>query len=117
MNIGIRLKNLRKEHNVTQLDLAKHLNITRQTISMYEKGLCNIPIEKVKQIAKLFDVTPAYLLGLDQEQPTAEKLEKDSITIITSNFLECDETGRQNIIEYSSFQAMLSKQRNDNKER
>lgn len=64
MKIGARLKQLRKENGYTQEMLAKRLNVTPQTVYKYERGvITNIPSDKVEQIAKLFKVSPAYIMG------------------------------------------------------
>jgi transcriptional regulator with XRE-family HTH domain len=38
-NIGKEIKKLRKENNLTQIELAQKVNITRQTLSKLENGL------------------------------------------------------------------------------
>jgi transcriptional regulator with XRE-family HTH domain len=64
MNFASRLKFLREELNLRQEDLAKILNISRQSISNYEKGL-RFPNDEdlIRKIAKYFNVSIDYLLG------------------------------------------------------
>lgn len=65
--IGERLQELRKDHGLSQEDLAKILGVSHYTISSYE---CNRsdPDDKSKVIlAKLFDVSVDYMLGLIDE--------------------------------------------------
>lgn len=59
-----RLKMLREESNMTKSDLALELNLAISSISQYESG-DRIPSDEVKiNIAKLFDVSLDYLMGL-----------------------------------------------------
>ena len=56
-NIGKYLKNLRIKHNYTQEELANKLHITRQAISSWENGRFIPDIEKIYDLANLYDVT------------------------------------------------------------
>ena len=58
-----RIKELREEKNISQLELAKKLNLTQQSISLYEKGDREPSIDVLKSIANFFNVSLDYLLG------------------------------------------------------
>lgn len=74
--VGKRIKMLRKRKGITQDELAKALNTTKQNICKYEIGLVeNVPITKVEEMAKFFNVTPAYLMGWsDKERESGMQL-------------------------------------------
>ena len=59
----MRLKKLRKEHNITQLKLAMDLNMNQNTISRYENGEREAGYKELIMIADYFDVSIDYLLG------------------------------------------------------
>lgn len=59
-----RLAELRESKNISQRELAEVLGITRQSISLYEKAERNINIELLTKIAKYFNVSTDYLLGI-----------------------------------------------------
>ena len=59
-----RLKELRVERKLSQADLAKELNISQRSISSWETGFRQPDFETLERIAKFFDVTADYLLGL-----------------------------------------------------
>ncbi|EGC8433139.1 helix-turn-helix transcriptional regulator [Listeria monocytogenes] len=68
MSKGDRIKELRRKKGMSQSDLAKHLNTTKQTISKYEKSIVtNIPSDKIEAMSILFNVSPEYILGWDIE--------------------------------------------------
>ena len=46
-SIGIRLINLRKVNGYTQWDVAEILNISRSTLSKYEKGIITPNVENI----------------------------------------------------------------------
>lgn len=57
-----RLKKLRKEHNLTQEQLGKKINVSKAAVSGYETGIRNPDTETLKCIASTFNVTVDYLL-------------------------------------------------------
>lgn len=59
----MRLKQLREENNLSQLDLANKLNMSQQAISAYEKGAREPDIDTIKKISDFFNVSTDYLLG------------------------------------------------------
>lgn len=59
----LRLEMLRKEMGLSQLDLAKKLNMTQQRISAYEKIKHEPDIETLKLFADFFNVSVDYFLG------------------------------------------------------
>lgn len=64
---GELLRELRKDHGMTQADLAKELSFAPLTISAYERGR-SIPDDATKvKIAQIFNISLDYLLGLIRE--------------------------------------------------
>ena len=61
------LKKLRKGKNLTQQKLADALGISKSTISMYENGNRECPIELLVQLSNYYQVNLEYLLGLTDE--------------------------------------------------
>ena len=62
--LGKRLKELREEQGLTQKELAFRLNLNSVTYLHYEKEQRQPPLEVLADMAKFFDVTVDYLLGL-----------------------------------------------------
>lgn len=57
------LKNLRKTKGITQEELAIRLNVVRQTISKWEKGLSVPDADTLIKLADYFEVSVSELLG------------------------------------------------------
>ena len=67
---GERMAELRKDMGLTQAELAEHLDIAVRKISKYETGE-NIPPDEIKiALAKFFDISLDYLMGLTDEELT-----------------------------------------------
>ncbi|OZV13554.1 hypothetical protein CIW83_03130 [Tissierella sp. P1] len=61
--IGKRIKTLRNERNLLQKDLAEQLNLSQQTISLYESEKRQPDYQILQSIADFFNVSVDYLLG------------------------------------------------------
>lgn len=58
-----RIKEIRQEKNLSQTDIAKALGVTRQAISLYEKGDREPKLETWEKLADFFGVSVPYLQG------------------------------------------------------
>ena len=67
MNID-RLKEIRKDRDLQQKDVAKILKISQVQYSRYERGIRTIPIDKLSVLAKYYNVSVDYLIGLTNER-------------------------------------------------
>ncbi len=61
--LGIRLKELRKEYDMNQTELAKRIGVGRTTITEYERETIIPPYDKLNAIAGVFGVSVKYLMG------------------------------------------------------
>ncbi len=76
--IAANISDLRRRHNMTQLELAERLNYTDKAISKWERGESIPDVLVLKQIADLFGVTVDYLL--QEEHPaSAETAEQEQV--------------------------------------
>ena len=69
MEIGERIKMLRKQHGLTQKELAERCGYSSlTTINKIELGINTVPLSTVEKIAKVFNVSPSYLMGWDDKE-------------------------------------------------
>ena len=80
------LKNLRKKKGYSQQELAVRLNVVRQTISKWEKGLSVPDADTLIQMAEVFDVSVNELLGVNVEMK-----DEESINAITEQLVRINE--------------------------
>lgn len=79
MTVGERIRNLREGLNMSQVDFANKIKVSKQTLYKYENNIItNIPSDKIESAAKIGKVSPAYLMGWDNnvgpiENGTKEK--------------------------------------------
>lgn len=58
-----RLKDLREDHDKTQKEIADILNTTCQYYQKYEKGIRDIPFERIIKLAEFYNVSIDYIAG------------------------------------------------------
>ena len=62
-----RLKDLREDRDLKQVNIAEILKITRQQYSLYELGKRDIPAEYIKILAEFYNTSTDYILELTDE--------------------------------------------------
>lgn len=55
--VGEIIRKIRKEKGLSQMQLAEKLDLSYQQIQKYEKGISNLSVERLKQIAKVLKVS------------------------------------------------------------
>ena len=68
-----RLKDLRIDNDYLQKDIANVLNISQQYYSKYELGSFTIPTEHLITLAKFYNVSIDYIVGLTDEKKSRTK--------------------------------------------
>lgn len=77
---ALRLRMLRKQHNMTQSDVADRLNLHRTAYTKYETDKASPDQACLLMLAEMYNVTVDYLLGKDDEDPIA--LLQDNATMV-----------------------------------
>lgn len=66
----LRIRDIREDHDYTQAKIAELLHCTQQTYSRYESGEISIDVRSLMILAKFYNTSVDYLLGLtDVIQP------------------------------------------------
>ena len=84
-----RIRCLREDKGITQAGLAKIFGITRSSINAWEMGLSVPSTQYIVELAKYFQVSTDFLLGLEKTSSlNVEGLTPKEVVII-SNLIEC----------------------------
>lgn len=68
MTIGDRIKKTREKCGISQTDLARMINVSKQTLYKYENNIVtNIPSNKIELLAEKLEVTESYLMGWEDK--------------------------------------------------
>lgn len=93
-DFGYRLRELREKRNLSQSQVAAHLDITRSAVSNYEGNLSYPSAEVLSKLAILYHTTTDYILGLENRKiividglaPEQEKAIEDIVEILKKQF-------------------------------
>ena len=83
MKCSEKIVQLRKQHGLSQENLAEKLSVSRQAVSRWEMGTAMPDASNILQLSKLFDVTTDYLLNDDYESdedlPKVRKVKSENL--------------------------------------
>ncbi|MBQ7290991.1 MAG: helix-turn-helix transcriptional regulator [Clostridia bacterium] len=88
LNIGENIKMLRKEHSVSQNELAEYLAVKPQSVSKWERGVCEPDIALLPEIALFFGVSIDELFS-------PEKIKSSDEALLILKKLYCDKKWRE----------------------
>ncbi len=63
-----RIRNLREDHDKTQKEVAGYLFCDQSLYSKYERGVREVPVSVIIKLAKLYNTSTDYILGLSDEK-------------------------------------------------
>jgi transcriptional regulator with XRE-family HTH domain len=68
-----RLRDLREDHDLSQQQVAEYLGMKQPQYNRYERGLRDIPTDVLIRLAKLYQTSTDYILGLTNRSKKSEK--------------------------------------------
>ena len=81
--IGERMKERRKELDVSAADLATRLSMSKATIHRYENGdIKNIKLPVIESIARELSVNPLWLIGKSERKELVSNGEPDLVNML-----------------------------------
>lgn len=112
LSIGENIKLFRKAKDITQEQLAEMLNVSSQSVSRWELGICYPDMELLPMLAEIFEITVDKLLGVDniaEKKKVDEYLNRFQVAINQGKIDECISIAREGIAEYPNNYALLNK--------
>ena len=71
------LRTRRKALGLTLEEIAQATGVTRATVQRWESGgIRNVRYDKLSKLAKILEVTPAYLMGAAEEKDSSQEVEE-----------------------------------------
>ena len=112
LSIGENIKLFRKAKDITQEQLAEMLNVSSQSVSRWELGICYPDMELLPMLAEIFEITVDKLLGVDniaEKKKVDEYLNRFQVAINKGKIDECISIAREGVAEYPNNYALLNK--------
>ena len=101
-------KNLRKDNNLTQAELAKKLGVAPSTVGMYERGQREPDFETLEKIANCFSVNMNTLLGKENETDIASGSLGIKIPVLGKVAAGIPITAVENILDYEEISSEMA---------
>ena len=74
MNYTKRIRDLREDADLTQLDVAEVLGTSQTMYARYERGANELPIRHLIALCRLYNVSADYILGLTDDPAPGSKM-------------------------------------------
>lgn len=98
--MGERIRQLRCQRNLSQIELARQLGVSKSVISSYENNVHFPPYDVLLKISRLFNVSTDYLLNASRNQAiNVDGLTDTQINAITAIVNELKNANRVSKIE------------------
>lgn len=94
--IGKFLKELRKEHNMTQEELGERIGVTNKTVSRWENGNYMPPIESLKLLSDIYQISINEILAGERLNDVAYKEAAEDNISMALEQMEGDEKRFEN---------------------
>jgi len=98
MNFSENLRKIRVEHNLSQQELAKKLNVAQSTVSMWEGGKRTPKLDEIDRLAGVLKVTVVRFLS--QEKEDRVEITTNEIFVDGNKISDLDNADIHNIVEY-----------------
>ena len=69
----MRIKDLREDSDITQKEIADYLHVKQNTYSQYENGQRQLPLDSLIALAKFYNTSTDYILGLTNQRRPYKK--------------------------------------------
>ena len=66
--LNLQIKKLRLANGITQVELAKHLGVTKQCVSNWENDNIQPSIDMLIKLSDFFKVSTDYMLGIEKRK-------------------------------------------------
>lgn len=95
------IRDLREDNDLKQSDLAKVLSVSQQYYSKYEMGQYELPIRHIITLAKFYNISADYLLGLTDYSDMLGNSDISTPTkILVNDILELSDKSKKAVKDY-----------------
>ncbi len=95
------IRDLREDNDLKQSDLAKVLSVSQQYYSKYETGQYDLPTRHIITLAKFYNISADYLLGLTDYSTAVEKSKANTpLKILINDIIELNDSSKNAVRDY-----------------
>ncbi len=109
-NVGARLRSLRKERHLTQMELARQIGIQQSDLSRMEKGEYRVSLDNLVKILTVFDVSFNDFFDAQQTATEPRRALSHEDMQILHLVRQLGEDGRREAMEFLEFKVRREQQ-------
>ena len=95
---GVFIAQVRKENNMTQLELAQKLNVSDKTISKWETGKSLPDITMLEKLSQSLNISIVELINMEKDEE--KTYSKDKVDEILVDFMNYNKRKKGNVSDY-----------------
>ena len=99
MNLHFKIKTIREEKGLKQIEIANHINVDKSAYSKIEKGSRSVTVEELQKIAQLFNMTTDQIINFDGDIPKEVTIQDKSTVEQMRLIQQLDEDDKQTIFK------------------
>ena len=107
MTIGERIKTLRKSNDMTQEDLAKKIDVSRQAVASWEADRTLPSVKNAYAMADVFDCDINDIAGEDMQE--RRKVRNDEEFLLLENFRKADKETQRMVLRMLKYSNVVVK--------
>ena len=116
---GEKIRYLRQLTDMSQEELGRRVGVQRAAINKYEHGsVTNIPLSTIEKIARVFDVSPTYIVGWDGSASNplsvevkilqgVKKFYGKEVVELMEIYTTLDHHGKRRVLQYAEDMSMI----------
>ena len=101
------LKIIREKYNITQIKLSTEIEVSQEAISAYESGKALPSVETLIKLAKYFNTSTDYLLGLTDNSIKISNISKNEHDELLSIYSRLDKESKEDVLKYAKIREMM----------
>ena len=106
--VHVKIKNIREESHLKQRQVADYLGISQQAYSYYELDKRELPSRHVVNLAKLYNVSTDYILGMEPERAGSYDLNATfvqgvQLKDVLISLRKLNKSGKADLMKYLSY--------------
>ncbi len=103
VNVGSKLKTLREERDLSQIEVAEALNINNSVLSRIENSKRPVEDDLLSKFAQFYGVTSDYLLGLVNKPNQTRDIPQTVAPYLPEGFDKLSPEARKEVLDYIDY--------------
>ena len=101
------LKTIREKYNITQIKLSTEIEVSQEAIIAYESGKALPSVETLIKLAKYFNTSTDYLLGLTNNSLKVNDISKNEYDELLAIYSRLNKESKEDILKYAKIREMM----------